>query len=119
MKKAEIVDASTPLRIVTVDIPETPKNGCRLKTTFAGVCHSDLHIITDEAEILPGKITRRRDVLPNLGTNFNIPEKVPSFYLFKYEIHRNIKLPSIQYTVAFHSQVHNLEDLYLTMKLLV
>ena len=67
MKRAEIVDASLPLRIVNADIPGTPEKGARLKTTHAGVCHSDLHIISDEAEIQPGKITRRRDVLPKLG----------------------------------------------------
>ena len=67
MKRAEIVDASLPLRIVNAGIPGPPKKGARLKTTQAGVCHSDLHIITDEAEIQPSKITRRRDVLPKLG----------------------------------------------------
>ena len=71
MKRAEIVDASLPLRIVNSDIPGTPKNGARLKTAQAGVCHSDLHIIADEAEIQPGKITRRRDVLPKLGRSLN------------------------------------------------
>ena len=47
-KKAEIAGKGEPLNFVTSPAPETPPGMVRVKTAFAGVCHSDLHIINDD-----------------------------------------------------------------------
>ena len=69
MKRAEIVDASAPLKLVSTSVPETPLNGARMRTTFAGVCHSDIHVIKDENVIAPGFVIRNRDVFKQLGNH--------------------------------------------------
>ena len=72
MKRAEIVDTSAPLKVVSTTILETPSNGARLRTTFAGVCHSDIHVIKDENVIAPGLVLRNRDIFKRLGNFYNI-----------------------------------------------
>jgi len=51
MKRAEIVGAGKPLDIVTKEIPDPPPSGLILKTSYAGVCHSDLHFLKDEKDL--------------------------------------------------------------------
>ena len=79
MKRAEIVDASAPLKVVSTTILETPSNGARLRTTFAGVCHSDIHVIKDENVIGPGLVIRNRDIFKGLGNFCNISQR-PNLY---------------------------------------
>ncbi len=68
MLRAEIVDADQPLKLVTTaTVPSPPPGGARIRTTYAGVCHSDLHHIHDEVNMGNGVIMRRRDIFPQHG----------------------------------------------------
>ena len=58
MKKAETTGAGQPLRLVTTEVPKPPQGGALVKTTFTGICHSDIHINND---------TSRKDVLKGAG----------------------------------------------------
>ena len=49
MKRAETVEVGRPLRLVTRDVPAPPARGARIRTAFAGVCHSDLHQLADKS----------------------------------------------------------------------
>ena len=48
MKRAELTGVNKPLEIVTCDIPTPPEDGCIVRTTYAGVCHSDIHLMEDK-----------------------------------------------------------------------
>ena len=56
MRKAEIGEEATSLKLVSGTLPQTPAKGARLKTLFTGVCHADLNF-TDNSGIFerPGK----------------------------------------------------------------
>ncbi|CAK8690263.1 unnamed protein product [Clavelina lepadiformis] len=43
MKRAQIVKPYEPLVVDTVAIPEPPPKGVVVKTSYSGVCHTDLH----------------------------------------------------------------------------
>lgn len=47
LRCAEIVKAGQPLRLVERPLPATPPDGVMIKTSFAGVCHSDVHFSED------------------------------------------------------------------------
>ena len=61
MKKAAITAAGQPLSITTDPVPDTPLKGLLLKVLASGVCHTDLHLITDEISLGNGKVFRCRD----------------------------------------------------------
>ena len=67
MKRTEIMNADGPLEVTTTSIPTAPPEGARLKTAYAGICHSDIHLIRDSGEYLPGMTMTRRDVYKKLG----------------------------------------------------
>ena len=67
MKRAELVGANQPLEIVTRDIPIPPEEGCLVKTTFSGICHSDLHLIEDKFDLGGGKSLVMSDILKRRG----------------------------------------------------
>ena len=67
MQRAEIVDAGKDLKIVELDIPQPPPNGARIRTAYAGVCHSDVHFLEDEVRLADGTVFRNRDVLKRIG----------------------------------------------------
>ena len=67
MLRAEIVDAGKDLKLVELDIPQPPPNGARIKTSYAGVCHSDVHYWEDEMVLGDGKVFRNRELLSTLG----------------------------------------------------
>ena len=56
VRKAEIGEEATSLKLVSETLPQTPAKGARLKTLFTGVCHADLNF-TDNSGIFerPGK----------------------------------------------------------------
>ena len=56
MRKAEVGEESTSLKLVSSSLPQTPGKGARLKTLFTGVCHADLNF-TDNSGLFerPGK----------------------------------------------------------------
>ena len=66
MQCAEIAEASCPLNITTRPIPPCPPSGLLVRTLYAGLCHSDVHLIDDELEVGGGKVARLRDVLGEL-----------------------------------------------------
>ena len=70
MERAEITDANKPLKVTKSPVPAPPPKGARLKTVYAGVCHSDIHIIEDSGEYLPGIAMTRRDVYKKLGEKY-------------------------------------------------
>ena len=67
MHRAEIVDVGKDLRLVELNIPQPPPNGARIRTAFAGVCHSDLHFLEDEPSTSNGKVVCNRDLLKDRG----------------------------------------------------
>ncbi len=80
MQCAEIIEAFKPLRIASRPVPEVPDEGLLLKTLYAGICHSDLHLLDDELELGDGEIFRHRDVLGNTCPCIYL-------YLFKCLLH--------------------------------
>jgi len=46
-KRAETTKANEPLKIVSGEIPVPPPGCVRVKLAFSGVCHSDVHLISD------------------------------------------------------------------------
>ena len=67
MYRAEIVDVGKELKLVELDIPQPPPNGARIRTAFAGVCHSDLHFLQDKQSTSNGKVVCNRDLLKDRG----------------------------------------------------
>ena len=67
MHRAEIVDVDRDLKLVERNIPQPPPNGARIRTAFAGVCHSDLHFLDDKPSTSNGKEICNRDVLKDRG----------------------------------------------------
>ena len=47
MRCAEIVSAGAPLQLKSRPVPVAPPGGLVVKTSFSGVCHSDVHIADD------------------------------------------------------------------------
>ena len=70
MKRAEITDAKESLMVTETLIPSPPAEGARLKTVFAGICHSDIHVIDDSGEYLPGMSMTRREIYKKLGMKY-------------------------------------------------
>ena len=52
MNRAEITNANEPLKVTSTSMPTTPPDGARLRTAYAGVCHSDIHLIQDSGEYM-------------------------------------------------------------------
>ena len=100
MKRAEIVDASAPLKVVSTSILETPLNGARLRTTFAGVCHSDIHVIKDENVIGSGLVLRNRDIFKELGNFCYILQRPNRYQCF------DIFFTLSRYTLQFKATLH-------------
>jgi len=46
--RAEIIGKGEPLHLVTSSVPVPPPGMVRIKTAYAGVCHSDLHIVNND-----------------------------------------------------------------------
>ncbi len=67
MQQAKIVGPGQPLKVVELPIPGPPVKGARLKTTYSGICHSDLHVIKDEMQFIYGVTIRNREVLKRFG----------------------------------------------------
>ena len=78
MQCAEISDAGCPLTLVTKDFPRVPDRGFLLKTLYAGICHSDIHINDDEFDMGSGKVYRLRE---DIGINFTLIDESVLFYL--------------------------------------
>ena len=67
MQRAEIVDAGKDLKLVTQEIPKPPPKGARIRTAFAGVCHSDLHFLDDTPTLSDGEVSCNRYLLESRG----------------------------------------------------
>ncbi|XP_013407516.1 uncharacterized protein LOC106171625 [Lingula anatina] len=68
MRRAEIQVPSQPLGLVDLPVPEPPSEGLVVKTTYAGVCHTDVHLWDDEMGLGNGKVTHFSD-----NPNYNFP----------------------------------------------
>jgi len=79
MKRAEIVNAGQPLAVVTREVVDTPVKGLLLKTSYAGVCHTDVHFLRDEKDLGDGKIRRVRDLIGMPKEPFKV-SKYYSYY---------------------------------------
>ena len=67
MKRAEVTRPNQPLALVTRDIPTPPAKGCLVKTTCAGICHTDIHVISNKLDIGHGKFAIISDILKGRG----------------------------------------------------
>ncbi len=67
MQQARIVDAGQPLKVVDLPIPAAPAKGARLRTTYSGICHSDMHVIKDEVQFLFGVVMKHRELYKKFG----------------------------------------------------
>lgn len=47
IEKAEIVEAGKELRLTRISKSAVPATAVRVKVLFAGLCHSDLHLLDD------------------------------------------------------------------------
>ncbi len=67
------------LQIVDVPIHEAPAKGLLVKTSYAGVCHSDLHFIKDKLNIGDGVFIERSKILAERGklTQYSISQTLP------------------------------------------
>ena len=63
MRCAEIVSAGAALKFASYPVPQPPPDGVVIKTTYAGVCHSDLHLLDDVIDLGGGKTRRFSDML--------------------------------------------------------
>ena len=63
MERAEITTPGGPLAIRQYPVPQAPPAGFLLKTLYAGICHTDVHLINDDVSLGEGKFWRHRDVL--------------------------------------------------------
>ena len=72
MKRAEAIGPAQPLSLVTREIPAAPPGGCLLKTLYAGVCHSDLHMIKDVYDLGSGTTKIYSDMMRAGGKSYSI-----------------------------------------------
>ncbi len=45
MERIEVANRNGDLQLVVKDIPSPPARGCIIKTVYAGICHSDVHML--------------------------------------------------------------------------
>lgn len=50
-KKAETGGVGEPLIITTAELPVAPSGQVRLRLSYSGICHSDIHIVEDKFNI--------------------------------------------------------------------
>lgn len=63
MKRAEIMTLKGPLTVRTYDtIPKPPPKGVVVKTTYCGICHTDIHLLEDDFSIGGNKKFRMSDI---------------------------------------------------------
>ncbi len=90
MKRAEMTGVNKPLEIVTRDIPTPPEDGCIVRTTYAGVCHSDIHLLEDKFELGHGNAMMVSEVLKMRSIQNHYLVQCDNFKLyylqFKYDI---------------------------------
>ena len=67
MKRAELVGADQPLKVVTREVSAPPPGGCLVKTVYAGVCHSDLHMIRDASDLGGGRVRHFSSLMEAAG----------------------------------------------------
>ena len=85
MQQARIVDAGQPLKVVDLPIPAAPAKGARLRTTYSGICHSDLHVIKDEVQFLFGVVMKHRELYKKFG--MLLPANVVRKYVYIVATH--------------------------------
>jgi propanol-preferring alcohol dehydrogenase len=62
-RRAVINGAGEPLRFEDFPIPDPPAGSARVRIEYAGVCHTDLHLRTDETSLGSGRFHRLRDII--------------------------------------------------------
>ena len=55
MRCAEIVSPGAPLALKSKPLPKPPSGGAIVKTSYAGVCHSDLHLLAGFIDLGDGE----------------------------------------------------------------
>ncbi|XP_064602529.1 alcohol dehydrogenase-like [Liolophura sinensis] len=61
MRCAELVEAGKPLVLKEKPIPDAPPKGLVIKTSFGGVCHTDIHLQDDKIPLGGDKVMKFTD----------------------------------------------------------
>ena len=70
MEFAAVTGPNKPLDLKTGPVLQTPPNGLRIKTSYAGICHTDLNFLKDEINLGSGLKSFRSKTLAEQGKSY-------------------------------------------------
>lgn len=77
MKRIEAAKRKEPMVMRYLpSIPEPPKGGVVVKTSFCGICHSDVHMFDDEFGTGQGSYLRCKDLIPGMEHPFVLGHEI-------------------------------------------